>query len=247
MAHKVSLLGICGSPRRRGNSWFLLGHALDAAREALPVQVEAEAYSLSGKTITGCDGCSRCRELGGCRHEDDFQELRDKWLAADAIVYSVPVYHMNLPGQLHCFLDRLGNSLPGPEQKYLKPVGAIAQGAHLFSGQEAAILTLVQHALIMGCVPVSGDMWQSYIGAGGWTQSSSGTRTLEKLYESGDPVAQAAVAAATSLGRRVAQLALLIKAGADTYREFLSKDRTYQALVAALPPSPGDRYTLPGG
>jgi multimeric flavodoxin WrbA len=231
MTEAIRLLGISGSPRRRGNSWFLLEQALEAAANGAPVPVDAEPYSISGKTFVGCDSCYRCRDLGDCRHKDDFQELRDKWLAADAIIYSVPVYHMNLPGQLRCFMDRLGNSLPAPEQKYLKAVGAIAQGAHLFSGQEAAMLDVVQHALIMGCLPVTGDMWQSYIGAAGWTHGRGDTRALKQLLAEGDPAARAAVAAATSLGRRVVQVALLVKAGAAVYRDFLAQDEAYEALL----------------
>ena len=237
MTHAIRVLGVCGSPRKRGNSWFLLERALEASAGAVPVPVETTFYSLAGKTFACCDSCFKCREIGGCRHEDDFQELRDLWLAADAILYSVPMYHMNLPGQLRCFLDRLGNSLPGPDQKFLKPVGAIAQGAHLFSGQEAAIMALVQHALIMGCVPVSGDMWQSYIGAGGWTHGHGERGALQKLTDSGDPTAQAVVAAAASVGKRVVQLALLIRAGAEAYHAFLAQDVAYQALVSALPPA----------
>jgi multimeric flavodoxin WrbA len=234
MVQKIKLLGICGSPRRHGNSWFLLEQALEAAVEEMPVPVETELYSLAGKTLAPCDSCYTCQTRGDCRREDDFQELRDKWLAAGAIVYSVPVYHMNLPGQLRCFLDRLGNSLPGPQQKYLKPIGAIAQGAHLFSGQEAALMALVQHALIMGCVPVSGDMWESYVGAGGWTHGHGERNALKKLLENQDPATLAVVAAARSVGKRTAQLALLLQAGAEAYRGFLSADVTYQALLAGV-------------
>lgn len=43
--------------------------------------------------------------------EDGFEELCDRWAAADAVIYSVPVYHLGISGQLKCFIDRLGNSL----------------------------------------------------------------------------------------------------------------------------------------
>ncbi len=231
---EIRFLGVCGSPRTKGNSWFLLERAVESAVETTPVPVKAELYSLANKTYNPCDSCFTCHERGECRHQDDFQQLRDKWLAADAVVYSVPVYHMSVPGQLRCFLDRLGNSLPGLDQKYLKAVGVIAQGAHLFSGQEAAMLALIQHALIMGCVPISGDMWQSYIGAGGWTHGDGDRGALKKLLEDANPSSQAAVAAAASVGKRVAQLALLLKAGGDTYSDFLSSDDAYQAFLAAL-------------
>ena len=30
---------------------------------------------------------------------------------ADAHLYSVPVYHVGIPGQVKCFIDRLGNTI----------------------------------------------------------------------------------------------------------------------------------------
>ncbi len=109
-------------------------------------------------------------------------------------------------------------------------LGAIAEvrGAE---PQEAALLALVQHALIMGCVPVSGDMWQSYIGAGGWTHGHGERDALKKLLDSQDPATQAVVAAARSVGKRTAHLALLLKAGAEAHRDFLSRDVAYRALL----------------
>ena len=46
---KVRVLGIAGSPRRKGNSEFLLEQALEAAKSAAPEQVETEFYSMAGK------------------------------------------------------------------------------------------------------------------------------------------------------------------------------------------------------
>ncbi len=87
----INLLGICGSPRKNGNSHFLLEIALEAAEATAPGVVETEIYSISGKTFHPCDACNQCHDkLGYCRHtDDDFGELRDKWHAADAIIYGV--------------------------------------------------------------------------------------------------------------------------------------------------------------
>jgi multimeric flavodoxin WrbA len=108
---KVRLLGISASPRKLGNSRYLLERSLEAAEQAAPDRVRSELYSLAGKQIAPCISCFRCRDLGDCAIADDFQDLRDKWAEADAIIYSVPVYHMGIPGQLKCFIDRLGNTL----------------------------------------------------------------------------------------------------------------------------------------
>lgn len=240
---KIKLLGISASPRKSGNSRYLLERALEAAADGTPESVESELYSISGKDIGPCISCFRCAELGDCATEDDFQELRDKWVAADAIIYSVPVYHIGIPGQLKCFIDRLGNSLysyyGGQVSRNLKTVGTIVQGSHMFAGQEKVITTLIDHAVLLSCVPVAGDPWQSYLGAAGWTRNEMGKDSLRRLYEEGEPDAEVTVAAAESLGKRLVQMALLLKAGGAACRDMLIEDGSYSAFLSRL--GSGDR------
>ncbi len=234
----VSLLGICGSPRKKGNSYYLLERALAAATEVNPKQVQSELYSIARKKIAPCIACDRCEKAGDCTQEDDFQELRDKWVAADAIIYSVPVYHMGIPAQLKCFLDRLGNSLYSRYgsgiAKSMKAMGAVVQGSHLFAGQEQVMTALINHAVIMGCLPVAGDSWQSYIGAAGWTRNEMDRDALRRFYDDEEDDARIAVAAAESLGRRVVQVALVLKTGGSACRELLAVDEGYQAFLGRL-------------
>jgi len=242
----VSLLGICASPRENGNSQYLLEHALAGADAVEAGRVASDVWSFARKEIGPCISCFRCEELGDCAIRDDFQELRDAWMAADAIVYSVPVYHMGIPGQLKCFIDRLGNSLCMEEgdgvSKLLKVVGVVVQGDCIFSGQEQVMIALVNHAVLMGCIPVAGDPWQSYLGAAGWTRQDLGEDSLRNLYESGEADAKVAVAAAKSLGKRVAQTALLIKGGGAACRDMLAADGAYGLFLSRLQsrdPRPG--------
>jgi multimeric flavodoxin WrbA len=237
-SESIRVLGICASPRKGGNSAFLLEHAVAAAEESLGDRVDAASYWFAGKSFAPCDGCNRCAKLGDCHIEDDFQELRNLWMDADAVIYSVPVYHYYIPGQLKCFIDRLGNTVDsytgGRILKSLKVIGAISQGSHLFSGQEHAVSQLMHHALIMGCVPMAGDCWESYVGAGGWTQTSVHRRSLQQLYAAGDEDARVAVNAAGTVGRRVAQVALLLKSGGTHHRELLEADGGYEDFLERL-------------
>ena len=219
MALKV--LGISASPRGKANSYYLLERALERAREVLE-DTEVDVYTFDKKTFSGCIHCYGCRKKGNCVVEDDFQDLAQRWMFADIIIYSVPVYHMSIPGQLKCFIDRLGQSgftklAPGQGQagmtKLLKCIGIISQGMHIFSGQEHAITELVNHALFMGCLPIAGNLPDSYIGAGGWTEGLREKGAIEQLNAEGTISARAAVAAAESLGQNVAYLAHIIQAG----------------------------------
>jgi multimeric flavodoxin WrbA len=147
---------------------------------------------------------------------------------------------MGIPGQLKCFIDRLGNSVDAPYSpppKRLKVYGAIAQGSDLFSGQENAITQIINHALIMGGVVVSGDIPQSYIGAGGWTERNVKLDAIESSHERGGLDANVAIKASMSVGKRVAELALIIRAGVIHYAEYLDRDPVYRPLMERLKPS----------
>lgn len=235
-------LGICGSPRK-GNSYFLLKKAIEGAKKVNPKSVKTEIYSIKGKTFHPCIACSYCvKHEGQCIHRDDFEELRDKWLKADVILYSVPVYHMGIPGQLKCFIDRLGNSMFGMFHskfpaikdnlpKMFKIIGSIAQGIHIFSGQEHTITNLINHALIMQSIPVTGDLWESYIGVGGWTSNVIEKDGLEKLIQKGDMSAEATIRASQVLGRRAVELAMIIQSGLLACKDILKEEPIYHPLL----------------
>lgn len=243
--NKTTVLGICGSPRK-GNSLFLLNTALEAAKRISPDELEYVSYSFKGKKMAACTSCFYCGDKQGeCVIKDDFQELCDLWLQADAIIYSVPVYHMGIPGQLKCFIDRLGNSLFGRFRgifgagedklpKQLKVIGNIAQGAHLSAGQEHTLTALINHALVMQCIPVTGDLWYSYIGGGGWTSNDIARNALEKQFEGDLYAATIAVRSAKDTGKRVAEMSFLIKSGGCCRKEELSKDPTYRPFLERL-------------
>ena len=231
------VLGINGSPRD-GNSLFLLKEALQAAREVERERIQTEEYSFRGKKFDPCVGCFRCVEdksLGECVIKDDFQHLRDLWLKADVILYSVPVYHVGIPGQVKCFIDRLGNTINRyyrlTSPRFLKVIGAIAQGTHFAAGQELAVTFLLHHAVLKNCLPVSGDGWESYLGACGWTRTDRSKEAIKKLHEGGDPDAEVAVKSSRSLGKRAAELALILRAGGKQMEEVLRRDTSYRPFL----------------
>jgi hypothetical protein len=91
----------------------------------------------------------------------------------------------------------------------------------------------------MGGIPVTGDPWEAYIGAAGWTACGDRMDSLRKLVEAGDRDAQVTVRASISLGRRVAQMALLIRAGGMAHRAEMEADGGYGIFLDRLPPAAG--------
>lgn len=218
---RLKILGISASPRGKANSYYLLEIALEEVKKVAQ-DAKIDVYSFEKKTFAPCVHCYGCRKEGNCVINDDFQDLAKRWTAADAIIYSVPVYHMSIPGQLKCFIDRLGHSgivnlAPGQLQntmtKPLKCIGIITQGMSIFAGQEHAATLLINHALLSGCLPVPGNLWESHLGGSGWTERLREVDAIERLNAQGTISAKAAVSSAASLGRNVAQLTRIIQAG----------------------------------
>ena len=235
----IRVLFISGSNRKNGNTDFLMDQAIIGAKEVTAQELSIETYYMRGKKYSGCVNCFKCADLNGeCVIKDDFQELRDKWVAADVIIYSIPVYHMTIPGLMRCFMDRLGNTqfvfynMMAP--KTMKVIGGIAQGIHIFSGQEHALTDLMNHAYISGGVYSSGDMWENYIGAGGWTANVADTDALKKQYEAEEFDAVTAVKACRSLGKRCVELGVVIQAGALQHKEIFDSQPIYAPFAKRL-------------
>jgi multimeric flavodoxin WrbA len=99
----MKILGLSCSPRKRGNTAIMLGEALKGAEQE---GAEAELYSVSGKEIRPCDGCASCRTKGECHIKDDMQDLYEKLVEADGIIFGTPVYFYSMTAQAKCIIDR---------------------------------------------------------------------------------------------------------------------------------------------
>ena len=239
---EIKILGISGSPRK-GNSEFLLTKGLEYVANLNDFDIKIEKYSFRGKEFKPCLGCNLCSKNGGkCIQNDDFEELKDKWMQADVIIYSVPVYHVSIPGQVKCFIDRLGNNFFGTYAnffdsgedtlpKLMKVIGSIVQGIHIFSGQEHALTDLINHTLMMQSIPVTGDMWESYIGAAGWTYSKIDRNAMEKDFKKGNFDTCIAVEASEKLVKRAVEMAAIIKSGLKEHKQQLIKDSHYIPIL----------------
>lgn len=232
---KVKLLAISASPRR-GNSQFILNEVLKCIPE-LSIPVEVKTYSFKGKNIKPCISCLRCYKNGGqCIIKDDFEELRQTWISSDAIIYSVPVYVVNIPGQLKCFIDRLHNSFihyyDVPSMRHLKTIGFIAQGACIYGGQELAMLSIIQHAVLINSIPVAPD--GSYIGSGGWTGLSQDSDAFKDKIKAGVEDTEITITTGRSIVHRAVELAAILKYGAIELQGILEKDPRYKPYLTRI-------------
>ncbi len=117
----MKVLGLSFSPREQGNTEQLLDKAFSGAQE---LDAETELFRVAGKNIKPCDGCGSCFKIGGCHIQDDMQELYDKMLEADGIIFGTPVYFYNVTAQGKAVIDRT-IALGRPGRSLANKVGGI--------------------------------------------------------------------------------------------------------------------------
>ena len=97
------VLGIQGSPRKKGNTHLLLGSFLEEARR---LDCRVELIEVADKNIHGCTGCGSCEETGKCVIDDDMQKVYPLLWEADVIVLATPMFFYSAPAQAKALIDR---------------------------------------------------------------------------------------------------------------------------------------------
>jgi len=99
-----NVIVISSTPRVNGNSEIL---ANEFARGAKDAGHNVDVITLRDYNLKYCIGCYACSKTGKCFHDDGMNEIAQKLLKADAIVFATPVYFYSMSGQLKVFIDRL--------------------------------------------------------------------------------------------------------------------------------------------
>lgn len=100
---QIHVLGLSGSPRRRGNTETLVDEVLHGAEQAGAV---VDKVILSECDIAPCDACGACEASGECVHQDDMDMLFDKMRRSQVWVLGTPVYWWGPSAQIKLFIDR---------------------------------------------------------------------------------------------------------------------------------------------
>ncbi len=99
----IKVLGLLGSPRRKGNTEILLDSALSGAVER---GAEVEKVLIAEMNISPCKELYACLEAGQCAIQDDMQSLYVKLLAADHIIFASPIFFYGITAQAKAMVDR---------------------------------------------------------------------------------------------------------------------------------------------
>ncbi|MDT8337415.1 MAG: flavodoxin family protein [Candidatus Izemoplasmatales bacterium] len=94
------ILAISGSPRKNRMIHNAIKTLLDGVDE------EIEIISLAGKRINGCIGCTQCANDNICKVKDDWNEIGEKMVQADTIIFGAPNYYGTINALAHACLER---------------------------------------------------------------------------------------------------------------------------------------------
>jgi multimeric flavodoxin WrbA len=145
---------VCGSPRLKGNTQKLLEIAEEVLIEN---NINTELILLHGKEIKPCVACNRCRETKDrtCSiKDDDFQEVFNKIIEADAFIVGSPVYFGSATSQTTSLLQRTGYVSRGNGMLLSGKVGApivVARRAgHNFTYAQLALFFTMNDMIVAG-------------------------------------------------------------------------------------------------
>lgn len=197
---KSKIIAVSCSPRKGMSTYKALNVCLEAAR-SVNKRIDTELIELAGLDIHPCNACGNCKKELKCAIEDDFARLipvlADRQVAA--MIIGTPVYFSLMTAQCKAFLDRCGMFRYNGWIFRNRVAGALAVGAMRNGGQETTLKAVHTVLLCHDMICVSEGPKTARFGAilvsGGKGGVEADTLGLEM---------------ARSLGRRVAELALLV-------------------------------------
>jgi multimeric flavodoxin WrbA len=192
----VKIIGVVGSPRTDGNTFYLVKNALKSAEA---IGADTEIINLGSKEIEPCIACDICKATGECGIYDDMREIEEKLMESDGIIIGSPVYFGNVTSQLKMFIDRT-RPLRGNFKLKDKVCGAIAVGGSRNGGQESTISAIHDFLLIHDTIVVGDGAPLAHYGGTG-VGGPKGDTIKDEI----------GIETSKNIGKRVAELASRLK------------------------------------
>jgi len=102
----MRVIGINGSPRKKGNTQALLKVAMESSKID-----DVKLIHLVDYEILPCNGCGTCWKTKKCPFDDDLEEVISELVSSDAIIIGSPAYYGTVSAQMKAFIDRSGELL----------------------------------------------------------------------------------------------------------------------------------------
>ncbi|HEY2920677.1 MAG TPA: NAD(P)H-dependent oxidoreductase [Candidatus Binatia bacterium] len=182
---------------------FLLAGTATHAADPQPVTVLVVYHSASGNTEKMAHGVAEgAKAVSGTSVvlKRVGEVTADDLLSSDAVIVGSPVYFGNMSGEVKTFFDNWNLKFRLSQERRMgnKVGGAFATGASVSNGKEVTVLTILGAMLLNQMIVVSGG---GGFGASATTGPASPGIDEKEVADAGD------------LGKRVAEVASVIKRG----------------------------------
>lgn len=118
----MDILVLEGSPKGKNSRTLQLTKKFIEGVKAAKSDCTVKVIHLQDAKIEPCSGCMVCwkKTSGKCIIDDDAMAIRDKYIAADLVIWSFPLYIYGAPSQTKACMDRLVFSSLMPQMYYDK-------------------------------------------------------------------------------------------------------------------------------
>ncbi len=151
----AKILGIVGSPRKKGATAVMIDAALAAAKEAGAEVERMDLVDYNVKMCTGCDACLKPPNECPQSKDDDYLKIEQKVLWANAIILAAPSYFHGVPALTKNFIDRSRPMKMAKHKLQDKIFSAISASGLRQSGAERIVDQLNAFALTQGMLVVA--------------------------------------------------------------------------------------------
>ena len=99
----MKILIITGSPRKNGDSNFLVDNFIKGAQEK---GHQIFRFDSAFKKVHTCIACNKCGMNGDCIFNYYFNYVRENLVDSDMVVFATPMYYFGISAQIKTVIDR---------------------------------------------------------------------------------------------------------------------------------------------
>ena len=145
----AKIVAVNGSPFSSGNTaWLLNELGKEIEKNGVSFEILPLNEALSKLKLPYCVCCSpKCNR--SCYKGTEFEELFEKCVEADGIIFGSPVYFGSMSAQLKCFFDKT-RDLRAKKAFVGKVASAVSVGATKYGGQQSTLRAIQDCLMVLG-------------------------------------------------------------------------------------------------
>ncbi len=183
----MKAIAINGSPRKDGNTEFLLKKVLEPITEA---GITTELIQIGGKQVHGCIACYKCKENKNSRcaiDTDIVNECIGKMIESDAIILGSPTYFAGMTSEMKALIDRAGFVANANGRLFSHKIGAAVTVNR--RGGATSVIDSMYHMFLMSRMIIPGSTYWNFGVGREKGEVEKDAEALENMKDLGETIA----------------------------------------------------------